>query len=108
MLTQALLAAMLTVPQTATPAEPPPPAEQVAAAVDREFAGYDTDADGKLDEAEFGRWMVALKAQTDPATDAEAPATKSWNKAAFAHADTDRSRTLTKAEVTGLFTPGSS
>ena len=89
----------------AAPAAQPAPADQVAAVVDSQFATYDKNSDGKLDEAEFGGWMVALKSQTDPATDANAPATKKWNRAAFAQADTDKSRSLTKAELTGFLSP---
>jgi hypothetical protein len=83
----------------------PAPAEQVASVIDQQFATYDKDANGNLNEAEFGAWMVALKTQTDPATDANAPATKSWNKAAFAQADKDKSKSLDKTELAGFLSP---
>lgn len=89
-------------------AQAPAGPAQVAQVVDQQFGAYDKDGDGKLDEAEFGAWMVALKTQTDPATDANSPKTKSWNKAAFAQADKDKSKSLTKAEMTGFLTPAKS
>jgi hypothetical protein len=86
-------------------AQPAAGPDQVASVVDSQFGTYDKDADGKLSAAEFGTWMVALKSQTDPATDADSPATKKWNQAAFAQADTDKSKSVTKAELTGFLAP---
>ena len=51
-------------------------------------------------------WMVALKTKTDPATKPDAPETKKWVSAAFAQADADKNKSLTKAEVTGFLTQG--
>ena len=89
-------------------AEPAAPAEQVASVVDKEFGTYDKDTNGNLSEAEFGTWMVALKSQTDPTTDANAAATKSWNKAAFAQADADKSKSVSKTELAGFLAPAKS
>ena len=90
-----------------TAAAPAPKAEQVASAIDDQFTTYDKDANGKLNEVEFSAWMVALKSQADPKTDANAPATKKWNKAAFAQADKDKSKSLSKDEVASFLTPAS-
>lgn len=89
----------------AAPAAQPVPAEQAASVIDQQFATYDTDTDGKLNQTEFSAWMVALKSQTDPKTDANAPATKTWNKAAFTQADKDKSKSISKAEIAGFLTP---
>lgn len=91
-----------------TAAQPAAGADQVASVVDSQFGTYDKDANGKLSATEFGAWMVALKSQSDPATDANSPATRKWNQAAFAQADTDKSQSLSKAEVTGFLAPARS
>ncbi|HEX8484631.1 EF-hand domain-containing protein [Sphingomonas sp.] len=91
-------------PAAETAAQPAGP-DQVAQVVDSQFGTYDKDANGTLSSAEFGAWMVALKSQTDPATDANSPATKKWNQAAFAQADTDKSKSLSKTEVAGFLAP---
>ncbi len=79
---------------------------QVAQVVDTEFASYDKNGDGKLSTVEFGAWMVALKTKTDPSTKAGTPETKKWVDAAFAQADTDKNKSLSKAEVTGFLSQG--
>ncbi|KQN10775.1 calcium-binding protein [Sphingomonas sp. Leaf28] len=106
----------MTTPQSGAPTDPVPmqsaareqPAtgSQVAQVVDSEFPTYDKNGDGKLSAAEFGGWMVALKTKTDPATKPDAPETKKWVSAAFAQADADKNKSLTKAEVTGFLTQG--
>ena len=84
----------------------PASSDQVAQVVDTEFPTYDKNSDGKLSAAEFGDWMVALKTKTDPATKPGAPETKKWVAAAFAQADTDKSKSLTKPERTSLLSQG--
>jgi len=81
---------------------------QVAQVVGQEFGAYDKDGDGKLSQAEFAGWMVALKTASDPATKADSPATRKWVGAAFAQADKDKSRSLTQAELTGFLSQGQS
>ena len=80
--------------------------DQIAQVVDTQFPTYDKDGDGKLNRAEFGQWMVALKSQTDPSTKADAPATKKWIGTAFAQADTDKDKTVSKTELTGFLSQG--
>ncbi len=81
---------------------------QVAQAVETQFGSYDANGDGKLSRPEFAAWMVALKTASDPATQAESAATQKWVGAAFAQADTDKSRSLDKREVTGFLSQGRS
>ncbi len=111
-------------PQTDTPAESvatvqdstaatpavaaaqPAAATQVAAVVSKEFPSYDKNKDGVLSATEFDAWMVALKMASDPATTANAPATRTWLTQAFAQADTDKNRKVSKAELTGFLSQG--
>ena len=84
----------------------PASGDQVAQVVDTEFPTYDKNADGKLSESEFGDWMVALKTKTDPATKPGTPETKKWVAAAFAQADTDKNKSLSKPELTSFLSQG--
>lgn len=79
---------------------------QIAQVVDTQFPTYDKDGDGKLNKTEFAQWMVALKSQTDPSTKADAPATKKWVGTAFAQADTDKDKEVSKTELTGFLSQG--
>ncbi len=106
--TDAAPAADVATPAAAEPAAAPAAPDQIAQVVDQQFATYDKDGNGKLNEPEFAAWMVALKSQSDSKTDANAPATKKWNQAAFAQADKDKSKSLTKAELTGFLTSAKS
>jgi hypothetical protein len=90
----------------AAPAEQPATGNQVAQVVDAEFPTYDTDSNGTLSGTEFAAWMVALKTKSDPATKATSPETKKWNDAAFAQADTDKSKSVSKTELTGFLSKG--
>ncbi|WCM28118.1 EF-hand domain-containing protein [Sphingomonas sp. QA11] len=92
--------------QTAA-AQPATKADQIAQVVSTEFPSYDKDSNGSLNEAEFGAWMVALKKASDPTTKADSAATKAWVDQAFASADTDKNKSLSKAELTGFLTKGS-
>ncbi|WP_010164415.1 EF-hand domain-containing protein [Sphingomonas sp. PAMC 26617] len=73
---------------------------QVAEVVGTEFPTYDKDGDGALSAKEFGAWMVTLKTASDPSTKATAPATKTWIAQAFAQADVDKNRKVSKGELT--------
>lgn len=92
--------------QSTTSAESSAPQEAsaqpatVATVVGTEFPTYDKDGDGALSAAEFGAWMVALKTASDPSTKATAPATKTWVTAAFAQADKDKNKKVSKTELT--------
>ena len=88
--------------ETAAAAAPATKEEQVAAVVNTEFGTYDKDANGKLSSAEFGAWMVALKTASDPTTKAESAATKTWIGQAFASADADKNKSVSKTELTGF------
>jgi hypothetical protein len=94
------------VPMQSAAREQPASGAQVAQVVDTEFPTYDKNGDGKLSTAEFSGWMVALKSKADPTTKAGAPETKKWVSAAFAQADTDKNKSLTKTEVTSFLSQG--
>ena len=90
----------------AAPTEQAATGSQVAQVVDSEFPTYDKDSDGKLSQTEFAGWMDALKAKTDPSAKPNTAAAKKWNTAAFAQADTDKSKSVTKEELTGFLSKG--
>lgn len=94
------------VPMHSAAREQPATGSQVAQVVDTEFPTYDKNGDGKLSATEFGGWMVALKSKTDPTTNSTAPETKKWVSAAFAQADADKNKSLTKTELTSFLSQG--
>ena len=79
---------------------------QIAQVVTTEFPTYDKNADKSLDKGEFGQWMVALKTASDPSTKAGDPATRKWIDGAFASADTDKSKSVSQAELTTYLSQG--
>jgi hypothetical protein len=91
---------------SADTAQPANGGGQVGSIVNAEFASYDKNADGDLDQTEFGAWMIALKKASDPATKDTDPATKTWANGAFASADTDKSKKVTKEELTKYLSQG--
>ena len=95
------------VPAQTAAAQPVTKADQIAQVVSTEFPSYDKDSNGTLNEAEFGAWMVALKKASDPTTKTDSAATKAWVDQAFASADTDKNKALSKAERTGFLTKAS-
>lgn len=103
-------------PSEPAPAEPVPsePAAsgtaatpaQVAQIVEAEFASYDGDANGELNEGEFAAWMKKLRAATEPGVDTESTEVKSWIGQAFAAADADKSTGVNKDELTAFLSRG--
>lgn len=87
-------------------AKPANKAEQVDAVVNKEFPTYDKDANGSLNKTEFAAWMVALKTASDPATKVESAEVKTWISNAFASADTDKSKSVSKKELEGFLSQG--
>ena len=125
----ALMIAAPAIAQTATPAQQDPsaaaaqsttpaaPADQaapansansVAAIVDSEFPAYDANKDGQLDQAEFGKWMVALKDQEMKATGKTLPPAEvtAWASGAFTSADADKSAAVSKTELVTYLSGG--
>ena len=92
-------------PQAATPANP---GNAVATIVDTEFPAYDADSDGELSQAEFSRWMVALKAQETKGTGQTLPEAEvtAWANGAFVTADTDKNATFSKPELVTYLSGG--
>lgn len=96
--------------QTSSSAAPAPAsvskAEQVTQVVDTEFPTYDKDSNGTLNAAEFASWMIALKTVADPSTKADSPALKTWVGQAFANADSDKSKSVSKKELNDFLSQG--
>ena len=88
--------------QTTAEAGQPASGTQIAQIVEAEFPKYDKDGKGQLTEKQFGEWMVALRSASEPGVTADKPEVKSWIKQAFAQADKDKSRAVTKAELTSF------
>jgi len=105
-------------PQTApAPVAPAPDAQaanaapsgqgaQVAEVVGGEFGTYDKNKNGTLSKAEFGAWMTALRTKADPSLKDDA-ANKSWVAQAFTQADTDKSKSVSKDELTNFLSQAS-
>lgn len=87
----------------ATPANP---GAQVAEVVNGEFGTYDKNKNGSLSKTEFGAWMTALRTKADPSLKDDA-ANKSWVAQAFTQADTDKSKSVSKDELTNFLSQGS-
>jgi hypothetical protein len=90
--------------QTTAEAGQPASGDQIAQIIEAEFPKYDKDGKGKLNEKQFGDWMVALRSASEPGVTADKPEVKSWVKQAFASADADKSKAVTKAELTKFLT----
>ena len=90
--------------ETAPAAEPATPAAEpkevtVAKMVDAEFPAYDANKNGDLDQPEFAKWVLALRDSGGVAQQADAAAKAKWAKDAFAAADADKSKKISKAEM---------
>lgn len=92
----------------ATPAPAAPEAAltqetQVTALVETEFPSYDADKTGELSQPEFTKWVMALQAKASEvdvnAKKMDGAAKAKWAKAAFASADTDKSKKISKVEM---------
>jgi hypothetical protein len=100
-------AAATTQPTPAAPtAEAAPAADARAASiaklVEAEFPSYDADKTGDLNQAEFSKWVLALHAKAEEAQAATAmdeKAKATWAKNAFATADADKSKKISKTEL---------
>lgn len=79
--------------------------EQVAQAVGRDFGGYDKDADGKLNQAEFAAWMGTLRKASEPSFQPGTAEATTWSSQAFTSADTDKNASVNKQELTVFLTP---
>lgn len=90
-----------TSPAPAQPAAAAPAnaATTVAAVVDTDFPAFDADKNGELSKEEFAAWMTKLRA-AQPNAPAASADTAAWTEAAFAQADTDKSKTVSKGELT--------
>ena len=91
--------------QAANPA-PADAGAQVAQVVNSEFGTYDKNANGSLSKTEFGAWMTALRTKADPSIKDDA-ANKAWVAQAFTQADTDKSKSVSKDELTNFLSQAS-
>lgn len=90
--------------EAAPAAEPATPAAEpkevtVAKLVDAEFPAYDANKNGDLDQLEFAKWILALHEAGGTAKQADAATKEKWAKDAFAAADADKSKKISKAEM---------
>lgn len=88
-------------PATAAPAADAR-AATVATIVETEFPTYDADKSGDLNQPEFSKWVLALHAKAEAsqaATAMDEKAKVTWAKNAFATADVDKSKKVSKAEL---------
>ncbi|MDG2535405.1 calcium-binding protein [Sphingomonas sp. HITSZ_GF] len=97
--------ASTTEPAATPAAQPAATQEQVAQAVGRDFGNYDKDADGKLDATEFTAWMGNLRKAAEPSFQPGSAEATTWANQAFASADTDKSASVNKQELTVFLTP---
>lgn len=88
--------------QTTAEAGQPASGTQIAQIVEAEFPKYDKSGKGQLTEQQFGEWMVALRSASEPGVTADKPEVKKWVKQAFAQADKDKSKAVSKAELTSF------
>lgn len=95
-------------PADAQAANPAPSGQgaQVAEVVNGEFGTYDKNKNGSLSKTEFGAWMTALRTKADPSVKDDA-ANKSWVAQAFTQADTDKSKSVSKDELTNFLSQAS-
>jgi len=73
----------------------------MVAIIDAEFPAYDANRSGMLEQAEFVKWMLALKEQENKATGKTLSAAEmtAWAEGAFALADADRNGAVSKPEL---------
>ena len=74
----------------------------VAKLVETEFPSYDADKNGDLNQKEFGAWVLALHSkaeETGGTAKKDETAKAKWAKDAFATADADKNKKISKAEV---------
>lgn len=73
----------------------------MVAIIDSEFPAYDANRSGMLEQAEFVKWMLALKAQENKATGKTLSAAEmsAWAEGAFSLADADRNGAVSKPEL---------
>lgn len=95
-------------PAQTTPTDATAPqsaADKVAQAVETQFPSYDADGNGSLSKTEFGAWMASLRAN-DPAAKPGSAEMKKWTEQAFTQTDTDKSKSVTKAELQAFLVQG--
>lgn len=92
-------------PAAAEASQPTPPPDPAKLSVEAQFARYDANGDGSLDQAEFGEWLVALRTAKEADFDREKPAARAWVQDRFTTTDANRDRKVSREEWTRLLTP---
>lgn len=81
-----------------------PPAPDIAQIVATDFPTYDADQNGLLDQAEFSRWVGALRTASPGSPPMSEEDLQAWTTAAFSQADTDQNKSVDQAEMTTFLT----
>jgi hypothetical protein len=76
---------------------------QIAQVVEQDFPKYAGGKDA-LTQTQFGAWMASLRSATEPGVTADSPEMKTWITQAFTQADTDKSKSVSRAELTAFLT----
>ena len=105
--TQATAADAAAAAAPATQAAPADKSAQVQQFVSAELPKYDGDKSGDLNEGEFSKWALDLRAKAeaeDPnAPKADSAAKAKWAQETFANADSDKDQKLAVAELVTFF-----
>lgn len=94
-------------PETQATPQPATPSPAVKAAIEREFPVYDVNKSGVLEQTEFAAWMTALRKASDPTFDPAVEESAKWLTGVFTYADSDKSLSVTKAEMATLLSQAS-
>ena len=93
-------------PAPATPPQAAPAPTDPAAILAAEFPFYDKDKSGDLSKIEFSDWLITLKTKSAPASATpDVKADTKWASDSFVKADTDKSKTVSVAELTTHLLP---
>lgn len=97
----ALLTAAVPLAAQTQPTDEAAVAEEEDAATSGDFADYDTDRSGQLDQSEFTSWFLAAKQRQLAAegTGASQAELTGQVQRAFADADADKSQTISRQEL---------
>ncbi|UYY77107.1 EF-hand domain-containing protein [Sphingomonas sp. R1] len=92
-------------PPAADASQPTPKPDPAKLSVEAQFARYDANGDGSLDQAEFGEWLVALRVAKEADFDREKAEARAWVQDSFTTTDTNRDQKVSREEWTRFLTP---